>query len=94
MNYKKIAIACSTISFLCMLYFLIKKYNGHNKNISKKNDRQSVRSDHQSKNQFDHHEFIEKHKPIVNNLKQLHFYKRNVNIVKKGNIHGFNDTYE
>jgi hypothetical protein len=45
-------------------------------------------------NVFDHYNFLKKYKPIVNNLKQLHFYKRKTCVIKDGRIHRFNDTYE
>lgn len=44
-------------------------------------------------NSFDHYDFLKKYKPVVNNLKQMHFYKRKTCVIKDGIIHRFNDTY-
>jgi len=43
---------------------------------------------------FDDYKFLRKYKPFVNNLKQMHFYKRKTCVIKDGKIHRFSDSYE
>lgn len=43
--------------------------------------------------EFDHCNFVKKYKPAINNLKQMHFYKRKTCVIKDGKIHRFKDNY-